>query len=81
MAFGQGTRPENTQPAAPVAGEDPFLDDVYGPTGERSSVVAFLIGGVVIAGGLLTLLYLGNDTTSAQQIASHPGMSNDSLPA
>ena len=65
MGFGRGIRPDNTRPSTGKAGEDPFLDEIYGPTNERSSVVAFVVGGVVIAGGLLTLLYFGNDPTGS----------------
>ncbi len=54
----------------PVSASDRILDD-YDDTGsERSNFVAFLLGGVVIAGGLLAFLYYDSDNMSTRDITT-----------
>ena len=65
MQFGRGERPDNTGPEIQTIEDDPIVGEFYEPDSERTIVFAFMLGGVVIAGGLLTLLYFGNEPTGS----------------
>lgn len=53
-----------------VEAGDRIFDDFDDADTGRSNVVAFLLGGVVIAGGLLAFLYYDSDTMSTRDITT-----------
>lgn len=63
-------RPEYSARLDPIDAGDRIIDDHDETDTGRSNVVAFLLGGVVIAGGLLAFLYYDSDTMSTRDITT-----------
>lgn len=63
-------QPELSARLDPVDASDRIVDDYDETDDGRSNFVAFLLGGVVIAGGLLAFLYYDSDTMSTRDITT-----------
>lgn len=63
-------RPELSAQLDPIDAGDRIVDDYDETDTGRSNFVAFLLGGVVIAGGLLAFLYYDSDTMSTRDITT-----------
>lgn len=63
-------RPEPSARLDPIDAGDRIIDDYDETDTGRSNFVAFLLGGVVIAGGLLAFLYYDSDTMSTRDITT-----------
>jgi hypothetical protein len=72
MALGRQDEHGAVLPGRTATGNDGFVMD-QGDTSERSSVIAFLLGGVVIAGGLFTFLYLDAGTDRPTALTQNDG--------
>ncbi len=53
--------------------DDPFAIELGETSNERSNVIAFMLGGVVIAGGLLGFLYLDDRPTNGPVLSQNDG--------
>ena len=63
----------NVESRDTAAQEDPFSLDAADASNETSNVIAFLLGGVVITGGLLGFLYLDNAPATSRGLARSDG--------
>lgn len=63
-------QPEPSARLDPIYAGDRIIDDYDDTDTGRSNFVAFLLGGVVIAGGMLAFLYYDGDTMSTRDITT-----------